>query len=158
MIDGLYNIHIVRLNYITKYLNKIFNSNILYNSKNWKKIFYGDKSYHDIIDIKLKELKHNHNKNNKKEIIIRKQSDEGVSFYLNNEEGIKSENSYSCTNSFRNNDFNNKNDNNIIYDDIKSVKNNSNYIITNSGESQQSSDTLTSNFSKNSKSKNLFDI
>lgn len=162
MIDGLYNIHIVRLNYITKYLNKIFNSNILYNSKNWKKIFYGDKSYHDIIDIKLKELKHNHNKSNSndnnKETIVKKQSDKEVSFYLNNEEGIKFENSYSYTNSFKNNDFNVKNDNNIIYDDIKLDKNNSNYIISNSDESMQSSDFLTSNFSQNSKTKNLFDI
>jgi hypothetical protein len=160
MIDELYNIHIIRLNYITKYLNKIFNSNILYNSKNWKKIFYGDKSYHDIIEIKLKELKHNHNKNNNKnnnkEFIIRKNSDEEASFYLNNEEEIKLENNISNANSFKNNDSNAKNENNKIYDDI--VKNNNNYIIINSEESQQSSDTLTSNFSQNSKAKNLFDI
>ena len=160
MIDELYNIHIIRLNYITKYLNKIFNSNILYNSKNWKKIFYGDKSYHDIIEIKLKELKHNHNKNNNnnnnKEFIIRKHSDEEASFYLNNEEEIKLENNISNANSFKNNDSNAKNENNKIYDDI--VKNNNNYIIINSEESQQSSDTLTSNFSQNSKAKNLFDI
>ena len=148
MIDELYNIHIIRLNYITKYLNKIFNSNILYNSNNWKKIFYGDKSYHDIIEIKLKELKHNHNKNNNnnKEIIIRKPSDEEIS--LNNE-GIKFENTNSHTNSFKN----------VIYDDkILDKNNNNNYLINNSEESQQSDDTLSSNFSRNSKAKNLFDI
>ena len=160
MNDELYNIHIVRLLYITKYLNKIFNSNILYNSKNWKKIFYGDKSYHDIIEIKLKELKHNTNKNNNnsKEITTRKESDESASFYLDQKEGTKLENSYSNTNSFKSKDLDAKNENNIIYDDIKSIKNNSNYIISNSEESQQSSDTLTSNFSQNSKVKNLFDI
>jgi len=56
LMEEIDNIHFTRLNYISKYLNKIFNSNILFNSNNWKKIFYDDKSYHDAIDIKFNEL------------------------------------------------------------------------------------------------------
>ena len=47
---------------MSKYLNKIFNSNKIYTTNNWIKIFYDDKSYHDVIQIKFKELKNNKKK------------------------------------------------------------------------------------------------
>lgn len=160
LMEEIDNIHFTRLNYISKYLNKIFNSNILFNSNNWKKIFYDDKSYHDAIDIKFNELKHNNSKNK----MHKKNSKEENSFHLNLNNIENNENSFSNVNSFKINDYYSesfKNENNMIYNDAKSVKsnnNNNNIFFNNSEESNQSSETITSHFSKNTNVKNLFDV
>ena len=51
------NIHTYRLHLISAYLNKIFNANKIFNIKNWKNIFYDDKLFHEVSDIKFKEMK-----------------------------------------------------------------------------------------------------
>ena len=154
------NIHIIRLNYMSKYLNKIFNANKIFNTNNWKKILYDDKSYHDVIEIKFKELKHNNN--NKKNETFKKKTTETNSFYLNRNILKLSGSSFNLSNSFRkyeNNDEDVKNENNIISDDANSEKRNKNDLFfNNSEESQNSLESITSHFSKNSNVKNLFDV
>ena len=160
------NIHIIRLNYMSKYLLKIFNANKIFNTSNWRKIFYDDKSYHDVIEIKFKELKYNHNKKNSNKnehITNKKTSNESNSFYLNNNTIKLSENSFNFYSSFKNDvaSENIKNENNLILDNENSDKllSKNNFFINNSEEeSANSIETITSHFSKNSKTKNLFDI
>jgi len=165
------NIHIIRLNYMSKYLNKIFNTNKIFNLNNWKKIFYDDKSYHDVIQIKFKELKnknnnHSDNKKNIKKfdsmVISSKKNNNSImsSFYLNSnyiKMNDDSSNSIYLIEEPNSEDI--KNENNIIYDDINSDKaNNNNFFINNSDESQNSLETINSHLSKNSNVKNLYDI
>ena len=153
------NIHIIRLNYMSKYLNKIFNANKIFNTNNWKKIFYDDKSYHDVIEIKFKELNHNYHKKNP---IIKKNSDETNSFYLNDNNIKLSDNSFNLKNSFKNKEDNSediKNENKFSIEDPNSEKaNESDISINNSEEKQSSMESITSHFSKNSKLKNLLDV
>ena len=70
--------------------------------------------------------------------------------------------SFNLSNSFRkyeNNDEDVKNENNIISDDANSEKRNKNDLFfNNSEESQNSLESITSHFSKNSNVKNLFDV
>ena len=160
------NIHIIRLSCMSKFLNKIFNTNKIFNLNNWKKIFYDDKSYHDVIQIKFKELKNNHNKNQVKKsdsmIINRKSSNSTDSFYLN-----KSDNNYNIyiSNSFKNEDNSEdiKNENKIINDDNNNNNNfdklkNNDFFNHNSQESQNSLESIASQLSKNSNVKNLYDV
>ena len=153
------NIHIIRLNYMSKYLNKIFNANKIFNTNNWKKIFYDDKSYHDVIEIKFKELNHNYHKKNP---IIKKNSDETNSFYLNDNNIKMSDKSFNLKNSFKNKEDNSediKNENKFSIEDPNSEKaNESDISINNSEEKQSSMESITSHFSKNSKLKNLLDV
>ena len=153
------NIHIIRLNYMSKYLNKIFNANKIFNTNNWKKIFYDDKSYHDVIEIKFKELNHNYHKKNP---IIKKNSAETNSFYLNDNNIKLSDNSFNLKNSFKNKEDNSediKNENKFSIEDPNSEKaNESDISINNSEEKQSSMESITSHFSKNSKLKNLLDV
>ena len=157
------NIHSIRLSYMSKFLNKIFNANKIFSTHNWKKIFYDDKSYHDVIEIKLKELKHNHNKKIKLDSLVhdKKNSIETNSFILN-DNYIKLNDSSNLSNSFKNDNEPNiediKNENKIIYTDNKSGKEKQQIEIIKSEESQNSLETITSHFSKNSNIKNLFDI
>ena len=159
------NIHIIRLNYMSKYLLKIFNANKIFNTSNWRQIFYHDKSYHDVIEIKFKELKYNHNKKNSNKnehITNKKTSNESNNFYLNNTIKL-SENSFNFYSSFKNEvaSENIKNENNLILDNENSDKllsKNNSFINNSEEESANSIETITSHFSKNSKTKNLFDI
>ena len=94
----------------------------------------------------------------------KKNSKEENSFHLNLNNIENNENSFSNVNSFKINDYYSesfKNENNMIYNDAKSVKsnnNNNNIFFNNSEESNQSSETITSHFSKNTNVKNLFDV
>ena len=162
------NIHIIRLSYMSKFLNKIFNTNKIFNLNNWKQIFYDDKSYHDVIQIKFKELKNNHNKNQIKKsdsmIISRKNSNSTDSFYLNKISDNNRNSLYSSI-SFKNEgniSEDNKNDNKIISGDNDNNNldkiNNNIFFHLNSGESQNSLESIASHLSKNSNVKNLYDV
>ena len=159
------NIHLFRLYYICKYLNKIFNSNKIYATNNWIKIFYDDKSYHDVIQIKFKELKNNKKKNIKvyEKEIIRKNSDESNNFNTSNKNNkLNDDDNYNFIDSFKNEEFNSeeaKNDNKkIIIDDNSPNLNKNNLLINNNDDKFNSSESIESNYSKNSNVKKLFDI
>ena len=172
------NIHIIRLSYMSKYLNKIFNSNKIFTIINWIKIFYDDKSYHDVIQIKFKELKYSNNKNNKdsefnkdnkdkkdkniyEKEIIRKNSNESSSFYLSNNNIKLNDDSFNLNSNFKNNEENSeeiRSENNLILDDNSMKSNKNNLKINNNSESLNSSESIVSHYSKNSNVKKLFDV
>ena len=160
---------------MSKYLNKIFNSNKIFIIINWIKIFYDDKSYHDVIQIKFKELKYSNNKNNKdsefnknkkdkniyEKEIIRKNSNESSSFYLSNNNIKLNDDSFNLNSNFKNNEENSeeiRSENNLILDDNSMKSNKNNLKINNNSESLNSSESIVSHYSKNSNVKKLFDV
>ena len=64
---------------------EIFNTNKIFNTHNWKRIFYDDKSYYNVIEIKLKELKYSTSKKIKISTLVndKKNSCDSNSFILN---------------------------------------------------------------------------
>ena len=77
--NNIENIHTFRLNLMSTYLNKIFNTNKIFNIKNWKKIFYDDKLYREVCEIKLKE---NKTQNKKTEKIIENKNNINIDDFL----------------------------------------------------------------------------
>ena len=159
------NIHLLRLYYMSKYLNKIFNSNKIYTTNNWIKIFYDDKSYHDVIQIKFKELKNNKKKNKKiyEKEYIKEISNESNSNHLNNKSNkFNNDDSFNFPKSFKNKELNSediKNEKTDILDDDNSPNlNKNNLLINNNYDSLNSSESIASSYSRNSNIKNLFDI
>ena len=144
--DKIENIHSYRLNLMSTYLNKIFNANKIFNIKNWKKIFYDDKIYLEVCDIKLKEKK----KENKKMGNILEKKSSFEEFFVNgNKKNIR----------------NIEKDNEIINESPNENENMSSFeyqkndlYLKSDGENMNSFGTLNSNISKNSKVKNLLDI
>ena len=88
--NSIENIHTFRLNLMSTYLNKIFNTNKIFNIKNWKKIFYDDKLYREVCEIKIKE---NKTLNKKGEEIIKNKNSIDVDdfFYKENKNIIINE-------------------------------------------------------------------
>ena len=82
--NNIENMHTYRLNLMSSYLNKIFNSNKIFNVENWKNIFYDDKLYRDVCEIKFKE-----NKVQNKKIELNLELKNSVDdFYLNSSNKI----------------------------------------------------------------------
>jgi hypothetical protein len=131
---------------MSTYLNKIFNANKIFNIKNWKKIFYDDKIYLEVCDIKLKEKKEG---NKKIGNILEKKSSFEEFFVNGNKKNIR----------------NIEKDNEIINESPNENENMSSFeyqkndlYLKSDGENMNSFGTLNSNISKNSKVKNLLDI
>ena len=144
--NNVENMHTYRLNLMSSYLNKIFNSNKIFNIKNWKQIFYDDELFRDVCEIKFKEKKV---QNKKQEANIEHSIDD---FYL-----------YGSNTKLKNREksFGNIHNDIKINENLQSFKhkNSDLYLKSdNEDESKNSFDSLNSNISKNSKVKNLLDI
>ena len=137
--NNIENIHTYRLNLMSTYLNKIFNSNKIFNINNWKNIFYDDKLYRDACEIKFKE-----NKVQNKKIELNLELKNSVDdFYLNGSNKIL------------------KNKQNISDKNLSSFERKKSDLILKSedeNENQNSIDSLNSNISKTSNFKNLLNI
>ena len=108
--NSIENIHTFRLNLMSTYLNKIFNTNKIFNIKNWKKIFYDDKLYREVCEIKIKE---NKTLNKKGEEIIKNKNSIDVDdfFYKENKNIIINEEKECDINNNNNNSFGSLNSN-----------------------------------------------
>ena len=137
--NNIENIHTYRLNLMSTYLNKIFNSNKIFNINNWKNIFYDDKLYRDACEIKFKE-----NKVQNKKIELNLELKNSVDdFYLNGSNKIL------------------KNKQNISDKNLSSFERKKSDLILKSedeNENQNSIGSLNSNISKTSNFKNLLNI
>ena len=141
--EGIENIHISRLNLMSTYLNKIFNANKIFNIKNWNKIFFDDKLYQEVCEIKFKEKKEN---NKKIDEIIDKKNNSIDDFYLSaSNQKLKKEII--------------KENKNILNENMASFElRKSDLYLNDENESMNSFGSLTSNISKNSNVKNLINI
>ena len=144
--DRIENIHIYRLNLMSTYLNKIFNANKIFNIKNWKQIFYNDKAFHEVCEIKFKENKAQNKKNEE----INKQRNSIDDFFLNtsNEKLKNKEKNYEIINE---NTINNEN---MASFELRK----SDLYLNNDNKNMNSFGSLASNISKNSDVKNLLDV
>ena len=138
--DRIENIHIYRLSLMSTYLNKIFNANKIFNIKNWNKIFFDDKLYHEVCEIKFKEKKV---KGKKSEEIFEKKNSIDDFFWNGSNKKIR-------------NDII-KNGNNIN-ENMTSFELRKSDLLNDENESMNSFGSLTSNISKNSNVKKLLDI
>ena len=144
--EDIENIHISRLKLISTYLNKIFNSNKIFNIKNWNQIFFDDKLYHEVCEIKLKEKKLN--KKKEENTIIKKNSiDDFFLDGINKKIKLKGKNDEII-------DENEKVNENLASFDYRKNE----LYLNNKNESKDSFGSLDSNISKNSNVKNLLDI
>ena len=137
--NNIENIHTYRLNLMSSYLNKIFNSNKIFNVKNWKNIFYDDKLYRDVCEIKFKE-----NKVQTKKLELNLELKNSVDdFFLNSSKKIL------------------KHKENINDKNMSSFERKKSDLILKSedeNENQNSIGSLNSNISKTSNFKNLLNI
>ena len=138
--DRVENIHIYRLNLMSTYLNKIFNANKIFNIKDWNKIFFDDKLYHEVCEIKFKEKKV---KSKKNEDNIEKKNSIDDFFLTGSNKKVKN-------NIIKNNK--NVNENMTSFELKKSD------LLIEEDESMNSFGSLTSNISKNSNVKKLLDV
>ena len=138
--DRVENIHIYRLNLMSTYLNKIFNANKIFNIKDWNKIFFDDKLYHEVCEIKFKEKKV---KSKKNEDNIDKKNSIDDFFLTGSNKKVKN-----------NIIKNNKN----INDNMTSFELKKSDLLIDENESMNSFGSLTSNISKNSNVKKLLDV
>ena len=144
--NNIENIHTYRLNLMSSYLNKIFNANKIFNIKNWKNIFYNDKLYRDVCEIKFKENKVQ-TKKNELNLELKNSVDD---FYINgNNTILKNKESI--------------NDKIIINENSPSFEHKKSELILksedeNEKEKDNSIGSLNSNMSKTSNFKNLLDI
>ena len=128
---------------MSTYLNKIFNANKIFNIKNWNKIFFDDKLYQEVCEIKFKEKKEN---NKKLDEIIDKKNNSIDDFYLSaSNQKLKKEII--------------KENKNILNENMASFElRKSDLYLNDENESMNSFGSLTSNISKNSNVKNLINI
>ena len=138
--DRVENIHIYRLNLMSTYLNKIFNANKIFNIKDWNKIFFDDKLYHEVCEIKFKEKKV---KCKKKESTIDKKNSIDDFFLTGSNKKVKN-----------NIIKNNKN----INENMTSFELKKSDLLIEEDESMNSFGSLTSNISRNSNVKKLLDV
>ena len=144
--EDIENIHISRLKLISTYLNKIFNSNKIFNIKNWNQIFFGDKLYHEVCEIKLKERKLK-NKKEENSIIKKNSIDDFFLDGINKKIKLKGKNDEIIT------------ENKKINENLASFDYRKNELyLNNTNESKDSFGSLDSNISRNSNVKNLLDI
>jgi len=142
--EGIENVHISRLNLMSTYLNKIFNANKIFNIKNWNKIFFDDKLYHEVCEIKFKEKKINNKKN---EEIIDKKNNSIDDFYLN------------ASNQKLKKNIIKENNKNILNENLASFEfRKSDLYLNDENESMNSFGSLNSSISKNSNFKNLINV
>ena len=142
--EGIENVHISRLNLMSTYLNKIFNANKIFNIKNWNKIFFDDKLYHEVCEIKFKEKKINNKKN---EEIIDKKNNYIDDFYLNSSNQKLKKNIIK------------ENNKNILNENLASFEfRKSDLYLNDENESMNSFGSLNSSISKNSNFKNLINV